>query len=149
MKSNQLKRFISILCSFFLILSCGGGGGGGLVAGGGIGGTGIISTGAITAFASVEVNGTKFDTSNAAIIINGVEIGIGDDFGAKSLGVELANSNQFASCQVKKVFKAVCLREPETDNDHNRVDAILQSIGQGPIIMKQVFADTAEYCMGQ
>jgi len=75
--------------------------------------------------------------------------GVGDDNGAKSLGVELANSNAFASCQVKKVFKAVCLREPETTNDHNRVDTILQSIGQGPIIMKQVFADTAEYCMGQ
>jgi hypothetical protein len=63
------------------MVSCGsGGGGGGQVAGGGIGGTGVISAGAITAFGSVEVNGTKFDTSNAAIIINGVEIGVGDDF---------------------------------------------------------------------
>ncbi len=75
--------------------------------------------------------------------------GFGEGTGAKSLGVELSNSSQFASCQVRKVFKAVCLREPETTNDHNRVDAILTSIGQGPIIMKQVFADTAEYCMGQ
>ena len=75
--------------------------------------------------------------------------GYGEGVGAKALGVELSNSTQFASCQVKKVFKAVCLREPETTNDHNRVDAILTSIGQGPIIMKQVFADTAEYCMGQ
>ena len=75
--------------------------------------------------------------------------GNGDDNGAKSLGVELSNSNQFASCQVRKVFRAVCLREPETNNDHNRVDTILQSIGQGPINMKQVFASTAEYCMGQ
>ncbi len=80
MKSSQLKRFISVLCSVFLMVSCGSGGGGGLVAGGGIGGTGIISSGTITAFGSVEVNGTKFDTSNAAIIINGVEIGVGDDF---------------------------------------------------------------------
>jgi cytochrome c-type biogenesis protein CcmE len=81
MKSNQLKRFISVLSSVFLMVSCGGGGGGGgLVAGGGIGGTGVISTGVITAFGSVEVNGTEFDTSNAAIIINGVEIGVGDDF---------------------------------------------------------------------
>ena len=50
------------------------------MAGGGIGGTGVISTGRITAFGSVEVNGTEFDTSNAEIIINGVEIGVGDDF---------------------------------------------------------------------
>jgi cytochrome c-type biogenesis protein CcmE len=80
MKSGQVKRFISLLCSVFLTISCGGGGGGGLVAGGGIGGTGVISTGVITAFGSVEVNGTEFDTSNAAIIINGEKIGVGDDF---------------------------------------------------------------------
>jgi hypothetical protein len=81
MKFNQLKIFTSILCSIFLVFSCnGGGGGGGKVAGGGIGGSGAISAGRITAFGSVEVNGTMFDTSNAEIIINGVEIGIGDDF---------------------------------------------------------------------
>ncbi len=74
--------------------------------------------------------------------------GIGDDFGAKTLGVELSNSTAFASCQVKKVFRTVCLREPETVNDHNEIDSIIQSIGQGPINMKRVFADTAEYCMG-
>ncbi len=75
--------------------------------------------------------------------------GNGDDFGAKSLGVELSNSEAFASCQVRKVFQAVCLRAPESANDHAKVDAIVQTIGQGPIIMKQVFAETAEYCMGQ
>ncbi len=75
--------------------------------------------------------------------------GNGDDFGAKSLGVELSNSEAFASCQVEKVFQSVCLREPESVNDHAVVDSIVQSIGQGSIIMKQVFAETAEYCMGQ
>ena len=74
--------------------------------------------------------------------------GYGDGIGAKSLGVELSNSTAFATCQVKKVFQAVCLREPESANDHARVNSIVQSFGQGPIIMKQVFADTAEYCMG-
>jgi cytochrome c-type biogenesis protein CcmE len=63
------------------MVSCNtGGGGGGKVAGGGIGGSGVISTGRITAFGSIEVNGTMFDTSTAEIIINGVEIGVGDDF---------------------------------------------------------------------
>jgi len=81
MKSNQLKRFITILFSILLTVSCNSsGGGGGKVAGGGIGGSGVISAGRITAFGSVEVNGTMFDTSNAEIIINGVEIGVGDDF---------------------------------------------------------------------
>jgi len=74
--------------------------------------------------------------------------GYGDGIGAKSLGVELSNSTAFATCQVKKAFQAVCLREPESANDHARVNSIVQSFGQGPIIMKQVFADTAEYCMG-
>ena len=81
MKSKKLKRFITILCSILLTVSCNSsGGGGGKVAGGGIGGSGVISSGRITAFGSVEVNGTNFDTSNAEIIINGVEIGVGDDF---------------------------------------------------------------------
>ena len=81
MKSDQLKRFIYLLCSILLTVSCNSsGGGGGKLAGGGIGGTGVISTGSITAIGSVEVNGTEFDTSNAEIIINGVEIGVGDDF---------------------------------------------------------------------
>ena len=79
MKSNQLKGFISLLCSIFLLVSCGGGGGG-LLAGGGIGGSGVISTGVITAIGSVEVNGTLFDTSEAEIIINGELEGVGDDF---------------------------------------------------------------------
>ena len=74
MKSKKLKRFITILCSILLTVSCNSsGGGGGKVAGGGIGGSGVISSGRITAFGSVEVNGTEFDTSNAEIIVNGVE----------------------------------------------------------------------------
>jgi len=52
--------------------------GSGMMAGGGIGGTGIISSGYITAFGSIVVNGTRFDTGNASVIIEGEEIGIGD-----------------------------------------------------------------------
>jgi hypothetical protein len=48
-------------------------------AGGGIDGSGIISSGAVSAFGSIVVNGTRFDTSEAEIIVNGVQ-GIGDDF---------------------------------------------------------------------
>jgi len=75
--------------------------------------------------------------------------GTGDDFGAKSLGVELSNSDAFAACQVKKVFKAVCLRDPETDADHTRFDEIVTNFEGSVFKMKQVFADTAVYCMGQ
>lgn len=75
--------------------------------------------------------------------------GTGDDFGAKTLGVELSHSEAFSSCQVEKVFRAVCLRDPETAADHSQVDTIVQSFNQGPILMKRVFAETAAYCMGQ
>jgi hypothetical protein len=48
----------------------------------------------------------------------------GSGNGAKSLGAELGNSQTFAACQVKKVFRAVCLREPENAADRAAVDTI-------------------------
>ena len=58
-----------------------------MTAGGGIGGTGAISSGTITAFGSIVVNGTEFDTSNAAIIVNGEEIGAGDEIVLDNLDI--------------------------------------------------------------
>ena len=62
-----------------LSVSCGVSGSGIIAYGGGIGGTGIISVGTITAFGSILVNGNEFDTSNAAVIVEGDEIGVGDE----------------------------------------------------------------------
>ena len=73
----------------------------------------------------------------------------GQGTGAKSLGEELGNSYAFAACQVKKVFKAVCLREPEDNPDRNAVDTIVNTFRTTGYSMKQVFADTAVHCMGQ
>ena len=74
----------------------------------------------------------------------------GSGHGAKSLGEELGNSRAFASCQVKKVFKAVCLRAPEDAADRQKVDDLtsqfMTTLGYR---MKDVFAETAVYCMGQ
>lgn len=75
--------------------------------------------------------------------------GNGEGDGAKSLGVELGNSEAFSSCQVKKVFEAVCLRQPETAADHSKVGEIAATFQGTGYKMKQVFADTAVYCMGQ
>jgi hypothetical protein len=75
--------------------------------------------------------------------------GNGNGTGAKSLGVELSNSDAFAGCQVKKVFQAVCMREPETPADHTKFDEIVGNFAASGFQMKRVFADTAEYCMGQ
>ena len=78
----------------------------------------------------------------------GFPAGGGSGSGAKSLGVELANSEAFASCQVRKVFRTVCLRAPEDVTDRSKVDEITNTFRTG-YSMKRVFADTAVHCMGQ
>jgi hypothetical protein len=73
----------------------------------------------------------------------------GEGTGARSLGEELAGTQAFAQCQVQKVFKAVCLREPVDANDRNRVDAITNTFRGNNYNLKHVFAETAGYCMGE
>lgn len=75
--SHPLSVGWAILLASALI-SCGGSGGGGY-AGGGIDGSGFVSQGSVTARGSIEVNGADFDTTNAAVIIRGKEVGVGDD----------------------------------------------------------------------
>ncbi len=66
------KRHITFtLLALLFLVSCGGGGGGSHVADGGIEGTGI-SSGSITGFGSIFVNGVEFDTSGASITIDGI-----------------------------------------------------------------------------
>ncbi len=72
----------------------------------------------------------------------------GSGNGAKSLGQEFGNSGAFASCQVKKVFKAVCLREAEDSADRAQVATMVNTFRSG-YSMKRTFADAAVYCMGQ
>jgi len=61
-----------------VLMSCNGSGGGSdLLAGGGIGGTGI-SIGTISGFGSVIVNDVDFNTEKAEILVNGNSIGFGD-----------------------------------------------------------------------
>ena len=72
----------------------------------------------------------------------------GEGIGAKSLGEELAGTQAFAQCQVKKVFKAVCLRDPVDANDRTQVDTMTNTF-RGAYDLKQVFAESAGYCMGQ
>jgi hypothetical protein len=73
----------------------------------------------------------------------------GSGSGAKSLGQELGNSQAFASCQVRKVFRTVCLRDPENQADRDAVTTITNTFRSSGYRMKQVFADTAVHCMGQ
>ncbi len=72
----------------------------------------------------------------------------GSGNGAKSLGQELAGSQAFASCQVQKVFRAICLRPPSNAADRSAAAQITADFQNGGYNMKQVFAETAVYCMG-
>lgn len=68
--------------------------------------------------------------------------------GAKSLGVELANSQAFAQCQVEKVFENVCLRPPQDSTDRNQIDAMVASLTSNGYQLRRTFAESAVYCMG-
>ncbi len=71
----------------------------------------------------------------------------GSGNGAKSLGVELGNSEAFASCQVKKVFRTVCLREPGNTADRNQVNSMTAAFKADNYRLKTAFSDAAIYCM--
>ncbi|MGB5716236.1 MAG: hypothetical protein WBN81_03980 [Gammaproteobacteria bacterium] len=73
----------------------------------------------------------------------------GSGSGAKSMGRELANSEAFARCQVKKAFKTVCLRDPGNAADRNQVDITTASFKADNYNMKTAFAEVAVYCMGE
>ena len=83
--------------------------------------------------------------------------GPGSGKGAKTMGQELANSRAFAACQVKKVFAAVCLREPADGTDRGMINDWTNDFsgpdgGQdamGGYKLKPVFAEAAAYCMGE
>jgi hypothetical protein len=66
--------------------------------------------------------------------------------GAASLGQELANTDAFAYCQVKKAFKAVCLRPPQETGDQAAFETIVGNFVSGGYDMKQAFIDSAVHC---
>ena len=72
----------------------------------------------------------------------------GEGNGAKSLGEELAGTQVFAQCQVQKVFKAVCLRDAVDQADRDQVAAMTNTFRNNNYNLKQVFAESAGYCMG-
>lgn len=72
----------------------------------------------------------------------------GTGSGAASLGDELAGSDAFAECQVLKVFRNVCLRDPVDVNDRGQVSSMVSSFRGNGYKMKRVFAEAAVYCKG-
>lgn len=72
----------------------------------------------------------------------------GSGNGAKSMGQELARSDAFARCQVTKVFKSMCFRPPGNSTDRAQIDSMVTSFKSSNYNLKQVFAESAVYCMG-
>jgi hypothetical protein len=70
--------------------------------------------------------------------------------GAKTLGMELANSQAFAQCQVDKVFKSICLRDPDIfASDRIARDSFVANFTAGDNYdLQGVFTDTAAFCKG-
>lgn len=73
----------------------------------------------------------------------------GSGSGAKSMGQELANSDTFAQCQVEKVFTNVCVRPPADNIDRAQINSMVSSFRNSGYNLKQVFAESAVYCMGE
>lgn len=72
----------------------------------------------------------------------------GSGSGAPSMLQELAHSQAFASCQVEKVFKAVCLRDPQDQDDRDQLNSMEDTFVAGGYNIKNVFAESAVYCSG-
>ncbi len=103
-----------------------------------------------------ELMGWNDDYPIEGLITIDPETGHASGSGAKSMGMELANSDAFAKCQVKKAFQAVCLRDPndyQADREkafgENGVpDSILANFIASDYQMKRVFVESAAYCKG-
>lgn len=95
-------------------------------------------------------NSARIGWRNGASNTGSVDLAVNDAYaegdGAASMGSELANSDAFSYCQVKKVFRSVCLREPmPSPGDSAAVDGFVGTFNSTHNI-KQVFAEVAGYC---
>lgn len=69
-------------------------------------------------------------------------------WGAQSLGLEVASSDAFDECQVEKIWKRVCLREPADLPERQEVTRIAtQEFAANNHDIREAFAAVAEYCM--
>lgn len=72
----------------------------------------------------------------------------GEGSGARTMFQELAHSKAFSECAVKKVFKAVCLRDAQDAADLSQLGVMQNNFESGGYNIKNVFAESAVYCSG-
>lgn len=103
------------------------------VAEGGIGGTGItptgVSSGTITGFGSVIVNGTRFDTSEATITVDGQQV----SEAALEVGFAVRVTGDIATAKAASVESTETVRGPVAAvviNDLDKLSATISVLGQ-------------------
>jgi hypothetical protein len=92
--------------------------------------------------------GWRNPAENSSSIDLAVNPAYSEGDGAASLGWELANSEAFSWCQVKKVFRNVCLREPRPSAAESAAVTGFVNRFNNTHSIKQVFAEVAGYCSG-
>ncbi len=73
----------------------------------------------------------------------------GNGSGARTMAMELSHSDAYASCQVTKVFQAVCLRPPVDAADRAQIDAMTTALAADNYDLRTSFVDAAVYCRGE
>ena len=90
--------------------------------------------------------GWRAEQANGGQVDMALDPAYAEGDGAASLGRELADTDAFAWCQVKKVFRSVCLRDPQpTGHDSVAVEGFVSGF-QSRHDIKSVFAEVAGYC---
>jgi hypothetical protein len=136
MKTFSAVRYMAVMLAVLTCIACSGGTND-MLAEGGIGGTGVISTGEVTAMGSVWVNGVEFNTQTAEVYVNNVHSGSGDQAIEDNLDpgriVQVKGwSNEDGSGQADQVFYASTLIGPidrvNAIDDYDTVIVILDQI---------------------
>jgi hypothetical protein len=91
----------------------------------------------------------RANNSNGVIINQ--KFGYSSGNGAKSVGREIASSKAFSSCAVKQVFKKVCLKSTNNldSSDLVQINIISNNFEANNYNYREIWADTAVYCMGR
>lgn len=70
--------------------------------------------------------------------------------GARSLGRYLASTQQFSKCMAERVFKLVCVKDPQSATDIAAVEAYAAEFeANNDYSMKDLIAKTSTLCMGE
>jgi hypothetical protein len=130
---GKIRGFVLSIISLLVLVSCGGGVDD--LASGGIGGTGTISIGTISALGSIFVNGVEFDTAGASVDFNGSS----GDAGMLQVGMVVTVQGVINNDDQTGVATSVGY----DDNLQGPVSAVVPENGSLTVLSHQIFTDDA------